>query len=256
MHSRLFLMLNTVCFTLTNGHAMAAPASLATVKALVEASGELQVEGGLLQPIFDKAFDDRGIKDSAERLRIIESIRASFLTRFYYPEVMKSLTEDEAKGLIEVYKRPAFHKYQKATGNGAVRLMSEIKLEDDIEESVEAELKKKKKPGSKTPQTSLPLTKANGVDEAKKSKAQLVFAMVQQSLQMYRIHCSVYPTTAIGLKGLEHSVKSCKSWRGPYIEAAQLIDPWGTRLSYTNEENIFILKSAGPDKKHGTEDDL
>ena len=118
------------------------------------------------------------------------------------------------------------------------------------------ELKKKKKPGSKTPQTSLPLTKANGVDEAKKSKAQLVFAMVQQSLQMYRIHCSVYPTTAIGLKGLEHSVKSCKSWRGPYIEAAQLIDPWGTRLSYTNEENIFILKSAGPDKKHGTADDL
>ncbi len=46
---------------------------------------------------------------------------------------------------------------------------------------------------------------------------------------------------------------------GPPLRARELDDPWGTRLRYTPPppgSPAFVLCPAGPDREHGTDDDL
>lgn len=93
-------------------------------------------------------------------------------------------------------------------------------------------------------------------EEAKKDQTKLAMGVIQQSLQMFRIHNNKYPSTDQGLKALMDNPGDMKSWRGPYIEANKLKDPWGTDFSYESDGRNFKIISAGPNNQVGDDDDI
>lgn len=93
-------------------------------------------------------------------------------------------------------------------------------------------------------------------EEAKKDQTRLAMGVIQQSLQMYRIHNNKYPTTEQGLKALLENPGDSKSWRGPYIEPNKLKDPWQADFAFDGDGRAFKIISGGPDNTIGNEDDI
>jgi general secretion pathway protein G len=94
-------------------------------------------------------------------------------------------------------------------------------------------------------------------EEAKKDQTKLAMGVIQQSLQMYRIHNNRYPTTDQGLNALlTNPGGDAKSWRGPYIEPNKLKDPWDASFNYESDGKNFKIISPGPDGSAGTGDDI
>lgn len=94
-------------------------------------------------------------------------------------------------------------------------------------------------------------------EEAKKDQTKLAMGVIQQSLQMYRIHNNRYPTTEQGLAALlTNPGGDAKSWRGPYIESNKLKDPWDGPFQYESDGRNFKILSSGPDNSLGNEDDI
>ena len=93
-------------------------------------------------------------------------------------------------------------------------------------------------------------------EEAKKDQTKLAMGVIQQSLQMYRIHNNKYPTSDQGLNALLTNPGGDKSWRGPYIEENKLKDPWGNSFSYDSDGRNWKIISGGPDGSVGSEDDI
>lgn len=94
-------------------------------------------------------------------------------------------------------------------------------------------------------------------DQAKVDSAKLAMGSIDQKLQMYRIHNSKYPTTDQGLNALMTAPGDAKGWRGPYIEANKLVDPWDQPFTYEcSDGRVFKIMSAGPDQQVGTSDDI
>lgn len=93
-------------------------------------------------------------------------------------------------------------------------------------------------------------------EEAKKDQTKLAMGVIQQSLQMYRIHNNKYPTTDQGLNALVTNPGGDKSWRGPYIEENKLQDPWGNNFTYESDGRNWKIISGGPDGSVGSEDDI
>ena len=90
-------------------------------------------------------------------------------------------------------------------------------------------------------------------EEAKKDQTKLAMGVIQQSLQMYRIHNNKYPPN---LQALLVNPGDSKSWRGPYIETNKLKDPWGSDFQFESDGNKFKIVSPGPDGQFGTGDDI
>lgn len=94
-------------------------------------------------------------------------------------------------------------------------------------------------------------------DQAKIDTARLAMGNIDQKLQMYRIHNSKYPTTDQGLNALMTAPGDAKGWRGPYIEADKLVDPWDQPFTYEcSDGRTFKIMSGGPDQQSGTSDDI
>lgn len=93
-------------------------------------------------------------------------------------------------------------------------------------------------------------------EEAKKDQTKLAMGVIQQSLQMYRVHNNRYPSTDQGLKALLENPGNAKSWRGPYIEANKLKDPWDGEFTYESDGSQVKIISAGPNGTIGDEDDI
>ena len=93
-------------------------------------------------------------------------------------------------------------------------------------------------------------------EEAKKDQTKLAMGVIQQSLQMYRIHNNKYPGTDQGLKALLDNPGDAKTWRGPYIEPNKLKDPWSNDFTYESDGRAFKILSSGPDGQMGTPDDI
>ena len=94
-------------------------------------------------------------------------------------------------------------------------------------------------------------------EEAKKDQTRLAMGVIQQSLQMYRIHNNRYPTSDQGMNALlANPGGEAKSWRGPYIEPNKLKDPWDAAFGYESDGRNFKIMSAGPDGALGNEDDI
>ena len=90
-------------------------------------------------------------------------------------------------------------------------------------------------------------------ENAKQDQVKLAFGVIQQNLQMYRIHNNKYPAD---LKSLLTNPGDAKTWRGPYIEENKLKDPWGNDFSYESDGRSFKLHCAGSDGQMGTPDDV
>jgi len=93
-------------------------------------------------------------------------------------------------------------------------------------------------------------------------------ATLGHQLEMYNLNIGHYPTEAEGgLKALLVKPNYAdplmnSNWAGPYVNADQLKDSWGTDMHYElsaageNSTVPFKLWSSGPDRVDGTEDDI
>lgn len=93
-------------------------------------------------------------------------------------------------------------------------------------------------------------------EEARIEAAVIGMQKIQSSLDMYRIHNYRYPSTEQGLAALVDKPADNNRWRGPYIPAEQLKDPWSNELQYESDGRNFTITSPGPDSTFGTEDDV
>jgi general secretion pathway protein G len=108
-------------------------------------------------------------------------------------------------------------------------------------------------------------------DEAKMDQTRIGIAKVMGALARYTNKLD-YPTTEQGLDALVtkptfDNPEKDKMWFGPYCSASDLVDAWGTKLSYKLEEvtdssgktrQVPHLYSFGPNKtdENGEGDDI
>lgn len=93
-------------------------------------------------------------------------------------------------------------------------------------------------------------------DSAREDEARLGMGTIAQSLQMYRVHNNVYPSTAQGLNALITDPGNAAKWRGPYIDAEKLKDPWNNPYGYSSDGRKFEIVSGGIDGQMGSPDDI
>jgi len=93
-------------------------------------------------------------------------------------------------------------------------------------------------------------------EEAKKDQTRLGMGVLEQSLQLYRVHNSRYPNTEQGLDAMIAAPSDVKTWRGPYTESNKLNDPWGNKFQYESDGRNFKIISGGPDGSVGNADDI
>ena len=104
---------------------------------------------------------------------------------------------------------------------------------------------------------------------AKINLAKTLIATLGHQMEMYNLNIGHYPTDDEGgLRALLvrpnfSDPSMAANWAGPYINADQLKDPWGTDMHYqvsnTSDTSInvpFKLWSSGPDMTDGTDDDI
>ena len=75
------------------------------------------------------------------------------------------------------------------------------------------------------------------------------------ALRDFARDCGDLPTQEQGLEAL-CSNPGIEGWSGPYLNSADLIDPWGERLHYQFDEGRAVVWSLGSDRRNGTADDL
>lgn len=85
-------------------------------------------------------------------------------------------------------------------------------------------------------------------DEAKDKLVCIQMKSVAQTLKMFKLDTSTYPTTEEGLKTLVDK---------KYFEDGKLPkDAWGSDFVYIQTEDSFDLVSFGADKKENSDDDI
>jgi len=85
-------------------------------------------------------------------------------------------------------------------------------------------------------------------------------------LERLRKDTGQYPEPKVGLNLLKAPLtiekdakdeKLEKKWRGPYVDLKRpFTDPWDMPIKYSLDGEHYILRSAGPDKTFGSEDDI
>lgn len=88
---------------------------------------------------------------------------------------------------------------------------------------------------------------------AKGQVAQVQIQNVKAALQLYYLDVGRYPTEAENLRALTADPGSVKGWDGPYIDEADLLDPWKRPLVYHSpgEDRPFELITLGRDGQPG-----
>ncbi len=85
-------------------------------------------------------------------------------------------------------------------------------------------------------------------EDAKKKITCIQMKSISQSLKMYKIDNSSYPSTEEGLQLLVEK---------KYFEDNKLpVDSWGNNFIYTTDEDTFDIISLGADKKESGGDDI
>jgi general secretion pathway protein G len=100
------------------------------------------------------------------------------------------------------------------------------------------------------------------VDQSKVQTAQVQVKMLRGAVESLRLDIGRYPTAEEGLSLLVRppaDAALAKRWRGPYLDDALPLDPWGNAYQYAlsgAEGQPFALYSLGADgKRGGTGDD-
>src|SRR2546422_219277 len=100
------------------------------------------------------------------------------------------------------------------------------------------------------------------VSEAKSATARTQIELLGLALDNYRLDNGSYPTTEQGLAALQEKPMREPipgNWRGPYLEKAVPLDPWGRPYIYKSpgEHNptSHDLSTLGPDGPPGGDDE-
>ena len=94
------------------------------------------------------------------------------------------------------------------------------------------------------------------LDEAKIDQAKIQMKLLENSLDMYRVHMGGYPSTTQGLQALveEPSTDGPANWRGPYIKGKMPLDPWGKPYDYSSNGSEVQMRTFGADGVEGGEE--
>ena len=92
--------------------------------------------------------------------------------------------------------------------------------------------------------------------DAKYAATKTGLASLDVALSTFQVDTGRLPTTAEGLNILLTPPPNLPTWHGPYLQRPA-IDPWGNPYVYrTLTSTTFDLRSAGPDGKLNTPDDI
>jgi len=97
------------------------------------------------------------------------------------------------------------------------------------------------------------------VDTAKVQTAAAQIKLLRGAVETMRLDINVYPTQEQGLKLLVEAPSDATlkdRWKGPYLESAVPLDPWGNAYEYhppAGSGQAFKLISLGADGKPGGE---
>ncbi len=95
------------------------------------------------------------------------------------------------------------------------------------------------------------------VDAAKVQTAAAQIKLLRGAVETMRMDINVYPTVEQGLRLLTEQPTDPalrQRWKGPYLEGAVPLDPWGNPYVYQPPESSnqpFVLLSYGADGKPG-----
>lgn len=94
-----------------------------------------------------------------------------------------------------------------------------------------------------------------GKSEAKAAQAQI--AALGKALDMYRLDVGRYPAAEQGLAALNAAPANEAKWKGPYLQKAVPLDPWGRPYVYKSpgEHGDYDLVSLGKDGSPGGNDE-
>lgn len=89
--------------------------------------------------------------------------------------------------------------------------------------------------------------------KAKQRGAKGQIALLEASLDTYRLDIGRYPTTEQGLEALRERPDGIDKWDGPYLRKDLPLDPWGNPYVYESpsEHGDFAILSYGADGKLG-----
>ena len=90
-----------------------------------------------------------------------------------------------------------------------------------------------------------------------RAKADLA-GQLSLALDLFESDLGRYPTQDEGLDALVENTGE-PNWRGPYLKTDLEPDPWGTPYQYELDGQAtgrYSLRSAGPDRQFGSEDDI
>jgi general secretion pathway protein G len=95
------------------------------------------------------------------------------------------------------------------------------------------------------------------VDDSKIQTAEVQIKMIKGALETMRLDTGVFPTSEQGLAMLNKAPASERLktlWKGPYLDEAVPLDPWGTAYQYSvpgQNGRPFALYSFGADGRPG-----
>lgn len=94
-----------------------------------------------------------------------------------------------------------------------------------------------------------------GKSEAKAASAQI--ASLAKALDIYRLDVGRYPSSEVGLLALYTNPGNEPKWKGPYLQKAAPLDPWGRPYVYKapGEHGDYDLLSLGKDGNPGGADE-
>ncbi|WP_277985713.1 type II secretion system major pseudopilin GspG [Loktanella sp. IMCC34160] len=88
---------------------------------------------------------------------------------------------------------------------------------------------------------------------AKSQAAEVQLSTLKGAVQLYYLDTGQLPSQGEGLGALATAPGGVSGWKGPYADAAQLLDPWGRPWTYRQpgEGAPFTLGTLGRDGQPG-----
>jgi len=84
------------------------------------------------------------------------------------------------------------------------------------------------------------------------------FVTLSTQIKLFRMHMGRWPDELAELCVAPTLPEERERWQGPYVnDCKHLRDPWGSELGYEKlTGDTYRVWSAGPDRTHGTQDDV
>jgi len=88
------------------------------------------------------------------------------------------------------------------------------------------------------------------VGKSKQKAAKSQIALLETTLDTYRLDMGKYPTEEEGLQALREKPEDSENWDGPYLAKEVPLDPWGNAYVYVcpGEHGEYDIISLGADK--------